>query len=252
MKMNEVDRILQDALTPMECPSELLNMKIKNMGMEEKGMRNMKRGRVIILAAAICLVLGTVAFAASVGGYSISRTDKATEQTDYDKLGAIAEKAGFSFDSVENFSNGFQFESMNTSDCENVDAEGNSQPYQSVKIAYSNSENQKVLLNIAPAEFAKFDGKFTESFKLKDTDCYYNVQLMKLIPEGYIMSEEEKQQMEDGTVWFSSGGEDQEVEELTWYFMSWTDGDCYYNLSTDEIQLSGEEMFSMAKEIMEK
>ncbi len=215
-------------------------------------MRNMKKGRVIILAAAICLILGTAAFAGGIGGYSILGTNQSTEQTNYDKLDTIVETAGFSFDSVESFSNGLKFESMNVSDCKNVDEEGNSQPYQSVKINYSNSENQKVLLSITPAEFAKFDGRFSESFDLNGMNCYYNVQLMKLIPEGYEMSAEEKQQMEDGTVWFSSGGEDQEVEEHTWYIMNWTDGNSYYNLLTDEIQLDGEEMFNMAKEIMEK
>jgi len=252
MEMNEVNKILNNALSPVECPSELLNMRVRNAKMEGKSMGNMKRGRVIILAAAICLILGTVAFAAGIGGYITSTTNPMKAETNYDRIDKIAEKAGFTFHSVESFSNGFEFESINISDCKNVDEEGNAETYQSVSIDYINGEGRKLALNITPAEFAGEDEALAESYDLNGRNCSYGIQPMKLLPQDYIMSEEEKLQQADGSVWFSTGDHVQEVTELTWHIMNWSDEENFYSLSTDEIEFTGEEMFAMAKEIMEK
>lgn len=253
MKMNEVERILKDALTPMDRPSESLNSRIRNSKTEGKNMKTIKRGRVIILVAAMCLVLGTAAFAAGFGGYSTSVSDPSKEETNYNKLNKIAAEAGFTFHAVEEFSNGFRFASVNTSDSKNVDEEGNvTKTYKSVTLRYADEKDQTLYLSIIPADSAGTDNDYTESFESGGINYYYSSHLMKLLPQDYVMSEEEKQQMDAGTVWFSSGGDNETVEESTWRNMCWSDGECYYNLSSDEAELTANEMLTMAKEVIKK
>lgn len=110
MKDEEIDQILRQTLSPI-VPDECLNQNLKRE-MEEKKVKRFNIKKMIILASACCLLVGTVSMAASGKIVTIIAGSGLSAVTDYDQLFRLEEMAGFEVDAVETFSNGYAFSEM--------------------------------------------------------------------------------------------------------------------------------------------
>lgn len=110
MKDEKIDQLLRQTLSPI-IPDERLNQNLKRE-MEEKKVKRFSIKKTVILAAACCLLVGTVSMAASGKIVTIIAGSGLSAVTDYDQLFRLEEMSGFEVDAVETFSNGYAFSEM--------------------------------------------------------------------------------------------------------------------------------------------
>ena len=111
MTDEKLSQMLQQALSS-DVPGEQLNRDIKSK-MEEKEMKkhfNMKK--VFIMAAACCLLVGTVSVA-SQGAVSYILSSGGTDiYKDFEQLEQAEKKAGFQVKAKESFESGYLFKEV--------------------------------------------------------------------------------------------------------------------------------------------
>ena len=105
--LKEMFNSISENIYPDENMLENIESKAqKRLHREEKKMKNKFKFKVIIAAAAVCLI--------SVTGYAVGNISSwegsATNETiPYEQVGKLEKKAGFEIQRVENFSNGFEY-----------------------------------------------------------------------------------------------------------------------------------------------
>lgn len=105
--LKEMFNSISENIYPDENMLENIESKAqKRLHREENKMKNKFKFKVIIAAAAVCLI--------SVTGYAVGNISSwegsATNETiPYEQVGKLEKKAGFEIQRVENFSNGFEY-----------------------------------------------------------------------------------------------------------------------------------------------
>lgn len=95
--------------------------------MEEKGMikKHFAMKKAVILAAAACLMIGTVSVASSGAVSYIVSHGKPTGYTKFTQLDEAEHKAGYNVKAVQNFRNGYHFKEMSVFETNDVDENDN-------------------------------------------------------------------------------------------------------------------------------
>ena len=216
-----------------------------------KGDSFMKsKKKVAIIAVAATFILGATAFAVSnkiTLTYSIA--SGTPEYTELPKEQQLIEDLGYAGDMVKEFSNGYTFDEGNV--VKNVtESDGTVEEFKSLSAWYTKGEN-KVILSIDKHSSDKQDKGSELVAQNGDVNIYEHSFINKIVPPGYVKSEEDLAAEERGDMFFAEDGEDH-IEETKITSVSWTKDDIRYSLMQMNGELSTDEFIAMANELIDR
>lgn len=228
--------------------------------------------KALAFAAAALLLTGAV-FAGGartkssrIGWSSSGYTYKSYEKMPQDER--FEKKFGFDlgYEIPESFSNGYTFDGATKVNNYDVYDDGTDSPlFYGIDITYKNGDRE-ITLNIEKeyeddmsySQYLKGDkATFAETYD--GTDIYKSEQIMLLVPEDYVMTDEDKVLEEEGTYFFSSvNKENFEGEnarpvktEINCTSAMWNADGISYRLFVFGVNdISSDELVEMAKEII--
>lgn len=216
---------------------------------EADTMRRFSIKKTVGIAAVLCILCAGSVLA---GGKVVSLrggSSPANEITSYEKVADMEEKAGVDGRVMKDFQNGYTFSSANLSKVKGVDKKNNVvMTYNELQLNYKKG-NKTIWLSMIPANKAmknktKKENKTTyEDMMLQSSTDHY-----KFVPENYKQTSEDKIQVENGDLYISVGTD--EVENRIYAYVSWTEDDTHYSLSS----MDGEEeagLIEMAKDMID-
>ena len=266
-KAYPVDNIFEKAETEtknVSLPDGSFNkVRTEIMKKKERGFLNMKFGFLkakTVLAGLLCIAaIGTVGVGASSGLIWYSSSDTRKEITEFPKENIVEKRVGFSPKYVDSFSNGFKFESFNSStqELEN-DNKDTITKTRSADFRYTrdgSAENQDLNFSAEKIEEQYADShKFSEeSGEYKGLKIYYYPHKYKAVPDGYKVTEEEQKMIDDGSLQVGYGDPSSEIEEHNIQSVSWyEDGIEYSIMNWNYDDLTKDQMIDMAKQVIDR
>lgn len=213
-------------------------------------MKKFSMKKLVIGVAAGCLLLSGGVFAAgrvvSLSSHSYL-WDAYKSYGDMDKAQA---KLGYPADTVEAFANGYRFDQMFVNDVNGTDEEGNViYTFKALNISYEKSGEPSVWLNAEkPVEPQIGKGEPEATRQVEGITLYYDTTTYKFVPPSYELTEEDQANLERDDFTISYGTDEVKVQKSS--NVTWEKDGVYYNLSGFDLNLSSDEMFDMAEEII--
>lgn len=257
MTNEALDHILKQTLAP-KIPDEALNQNLKR-AVEEKAMkrnkiRHFSAKKAVVLAAACCLLIGTVSVATSGKTAYLVSGFYFRDYKNFEQLSEAEAEAGFSIKAVESFQNGYTFSEMDVSDTNAKDEEGNTlDNYKEIAINYEKAGESGLSLYAMEAIHDRETDKRTadKTVGINGVEVKYYIDTYKWVPDGYEMTAEDEANMERDDYFISYGGDDEVSENQVSYVIWIQDGIRYSILNIHNASSSGE-LFQMAGEIIEQ
>ncbi len=205
----------------------------------------------VAAAAALCILIPTGVYAGGkITGYASSLKSGST-YTSYGDLEESQKDAGFTFASVESFSNGYTFSEMEISDVDKIDDEFNRMDsFKEWWGRYTREDSPEISLVIHGVlpEAAEDTTEPTETTVINGVNVSYNLDHYKFVPENYELTAEDEANMA-GPHYYISYGSDT-VEESDVSYITWNKEGIQYSLMCFESAVEAEELYEMAGEIM--
>ena len=219
---------------------------------KERTMKKINKAWIVAAAAAACILIPTGVFAAGkITGYA-SSVSFGHSYDSYEELAEAQEKAGFTFDCVESFSNGYTFTKMNISATDKLDESLNRVGSFNEWWGYYEKEGcpeiEMIIHEVLPE--AEFDVNATEQREIDGITVFYNVDHYKFVPTDYEMTAEDEANSADPHYYISV--ESDEVEESDIHFISWERDGIHYSLMCSDAIMSADEFFAMAEEMIQQ
>lgn len=248
-----ISEVLKDKAEPISMSpgqTETMKRNLRNMMKEESHMKKSMTKKVLVAAAAMCLLVSVVSIAGGkIAGYS-SGINKDEAIKSYEDIAKAAPgKLGFTPATVEKFENGFTYSEgyLEDVDCndENFTKVGS---FPELTIYYENA-SQTVLYTAsrplgdkdrsAPDASENFDG-VTINYK---KDHY------KFVPSDYQITEDEQKRIDSGDLYVSYGSDKVELDDVPYVY--WIqDGTHYLLMSSGANDVSQDNLVKMAKEVI--
>lgn len=206
----------------------------------DKDRKVIKMKKKIFLVLAATLAIAATAIGASKASYSIAHSNAFSDFTDESEIPEKAEDIGVGFKYVTEFENGYTFEKGHTVNCEDRDDNDTAlRKYKSLDLVYT-GDSGKLYFS---AE------KYNNTMDTEDGEKEAHIQPYKCFPADYELTEQDKEDMENGKYVFSYGSE--EIEEYDVYHVSWHEDGVLYMLMQYSYSgsLTLDEMTEMAEEI---
>lgn len=205
---------------------------------EEKKMKKFNFKKVAAAALLAVALTGTVCYAAGNAiGITIGITDSSQGYTRFKDLGKAEKKAGLISNAVEEFPNGYKFLRADISKFSDVDDSGNSvYSWKELDISYQNEKGNIITLDISSEKLYESDKILSQDYKKDGMTYYYNSIRNKTVPEGYVPSEKETEEMEKGILNIAEGG-DNTVTENNYLYIFWEKDDRTYYLSGFDVEM---------------
>lgn len=255
MTNKEVDQILRQTLAP-EIPGEILNGNLKKK-MEEKSMKYSEKKhfsikRAAVLAAVCCLLAGTVGVASS-GKVTTLFTAMSMDDfrgESFSQLPEAEKKAGFKIKALEKFSNGYEFTELNTFTTHGADENGNIlERYNEISLDYKKAGEYPLSLYAMEETYAHTDNRIAkQTADINGIRVSYYVDTYKLVPEGYELTTQDKENLQKDDYYISEGAEgisEGQHTTIVWY----QDNICYMIITTKGV-IPAEKLFAMAEELI--
>lgn len=204
--------------------------------------------KLVIGVAAACLLISGGVFAGKTMGY-VSGFEKT--YSSYAELDKAEEKLGFTPDVVETFSNGYSFEEMSVGNTHAVDENQKTVytfPELAVQYVRDGVSDIGLYVDKRP-EKGEQDKEPDLTDQCGDIMLRYDVYTYKFVPVGYELTEEDQANLERDDYEISEGSDEIEYSQAT--HVTWEKDGVYYDLLGSDTALTGEEMFAMAKELIE-
>lgn len=217
---------------------------------EAETMKHLSVKKFVIGVAAVCLVVGGSTFAAGHAvGFSTSRF-LWDAYTSYDDMDQAEEKLGYAVDSVEAFDNGYQFDRMSVDGVDAWDEDGNkAYTYLVMNIDYCKDGEPFIWLVMEkPVEEIERNKEPDATRNCGDITLYYDEYTYKFVPPSYELTEEDKINEERDDYYISVGSD--EVEMKKSMGVTWDKDGIHYDLGGFDLNLSADEMFDMAQQVI--
>lgn len=212
--------------------------------------RTMKfdKKKFAIIAAAATMAIGTTAFAAGGISYYTSSSSPKDAITDYSEAMSKADELGC--ESIpEAFSNGYTFENANTMDVNGMSESGKVMVTSTDFTAdYVKDDMPDIHMFVNHLHETEDNGYAVESKMIGDVEVYFNRVTYKFVPAGYELTEEDEKNMEDPHFELSCGTDEIEIMENTG--VSFQKGDKLYNMFAWDSEMTSEEWYAMAEELL--
>lgn len=238
------------SITPSRDLKDRIDREILESQKEAGNMKRFSMKKLVIGVAAGCLLLSGGVFAAgrvvSLSSHSYL-WDAYKSYGDMDKAQA---KLGYPADTVEEFANGYRFDKMFVDDVNGTDADGNViYTFKDLSISYEKSGEPSVWLDVKkPVEPQKRKGEPEAARQVEGITLYYDTITYKFVPPSYELTEEDQANLERDNFTISYGSDEVKVQQNS--SVTWEKEGVHYNLSGFDLNLSSDEMFDMAEEVM--
>lgn len=242
---NKADSVHVDALD-----RQRIQVKVYERLEEENRMKHRNWKKVIVAAAAICVLGSITAMALGRATVSVSHSSKNDAVHDYAQ--AVSMQNGFdkNVKSVEKFSNGYQFSEAVPTYGDERDEKGNILSERTyMTYTYEKDGLDSVMLNGYRSTMAEGTQPDQTMTLENGVELKYSKMRNKFVPVDYEPTEEELALSEAGKLNIGYGSD--EVEEMNSCSVIWKEGEITYVLFSFEDSLSGDEMLQMAKEVVE-
>ncbi|MBP3476749.1 MAG: hypothetical protein J6K48_10610 [Lachnospiraceae bacterium] len=237
-------------ITASRSLKERIDDEIVSSQKEAGTMKHLSVKKLIIGVAAACLLVGGGAFAAGHAVMFSSGTSLLDAYTSYDDMDKAQGKLGYAVDSVETFDNGYQFDRMFVDDVDAWDEDGNkAYTYQEMNIHYEKAGEPHMYLAIhKPVEAIGREKNPNATRTYGDIILYYDAYTYKFVPPSYELTEEDKANEERDDYYISYGSEEVKIQKSQG--VTWEKDGIFYNLAGFDLNLSADEMFDMAEQII--
>ena len=215
---------------------------------EEKKMKRFNMKKAVIATVAAVMVFGTLAVASSGVKFIASHSSVIPDYTKYSDLSTAETSVGVITNAPENFSNGYRFSGINIVENSYENEEHNTiDSFRSISIRYKNGSDS-VSYDVDPRPInAGYTSHSTDIIEENGITYYYNELHSKWVPGNYQPTDEEKAQVEAGTLNIGYGADKisySDSKSITWEI----DGNSH-ELFCMDVDISKEELLNMALEI---
>ena len=217
---------------------------------ENHCMKNKKRIRYFVLAAALICLLSITVYAVEQLNIHSYLTGSSKYYEQYSDLNRAFAQAGFQATLPESFANGFQFEKAKVQNVEAMDENNHLvMTLQEIVVFYKNQQGQYLDLraSLDMEGLPRDDRPPTSTKTLGDVELSYYRDLYRFVPEDYQPSEEEQEWASQPGHYISYGAD--EVQERIATFLCWTENGIRYSI-LDWNTVEPEAMFAMAEEMI--
>lgn len=249
MNEEKIDQLLQQALSPV-IPDEKLNQRLKRE-MEGKKMKKFMIKKVILIAAACCLMLGTVSIASSGIVSYVTSHSKAYGEKDFTKLAELEKEAGFSIKALETFTNGYAFSQMMITDNTDHDENGNAlSHYKGISLNYEKSGEDKLFIDVEQEAnvHSANEREPDQTMMIGDIEVKYYLDTYKWVPADYELTEADKINMEKDNYNISYGTD--KVSENFVSSVNWVQNGIWYSIMNIYDKTEPEVLLEMAQELI--
>lgn len=249
-KIKNVLALQCDGVTASRDLKDRIDRQILESQKEAGNMKKLSVKKLVIGVAVGCLLVSGGAFAAgrvvSLSSHSYL-WDAYKSYGDMDKAQA---KLGYPTDAVESFSNGYRFDQMFVDDVNGTDEDGNViYTYKSFNISYKKSGEPSVWLNASkPVEAFARSGEPEATRQVNGITLYYDTTTYKFVPPSYELTDEDQANLEKDNFTISYGTSDIQIQLAS--DVTWKKDGVEYILSGFDLNLSSEDMFDMAEEVL--
>ena len=248
MTDEKLNQMLQQALSS-DVPGEQLNRDIKSK-MEEKEMKkHFSMKKVFIIAAACCLLVGTVSVA-SQGAVSYILSSGGTDvYKDFEQLEQAEKKAGFQVKAKESFESGYLFKEVRVGETMDMDENDNVlAKYKEIGFTYEKGSDS-IYINAMEKKYAHENTTRMPNGKTEINGIHvgFYIDTYKWVPTDYELSAEDNANMQRNDYFVSYGAD--EVSETKVCYVVWYQDDIRYSIMAYQ-EMPAEMLFEMAKEII--
>lgn len=246
-KIKDVLTLECDGLTVSQDLKDRIDEKILT-SQEAGNMKHLPVKKLVIGVAVGCLLISGGVFAAGKVASVSSHSSAINESKSYSEMDKQEKKLGYEVDSVEQFANGYQFEKMVVGDqvCRNEDGNQVSTS-KFMNITYQRGGEPTVSLYID--KLLDVAGMSAGGSRVcGDTILYYNSATYKFVPADYELTAEDKVNQEKDNYFISYGSSEVEIQKSA--TVAWQKNGVSYQLLGFDLNLSADEMFDMAEEVM--
>ena len=234
-----------------------IERRIEEESVKEEIMRkhfNVKK--VILSVAAACLAVGTVCIAGSGLKYYMGGSSSIPDYTEFSDLAKAEETIGYDVKAVENFDNGYRFQSISIMDEALMNEVGEVQENQKgLQICYE-KDGEEITLFVRGLYQEEIDtleekgmDKYDQTLQVGEVEAGFRQITNKFVPPDYELTEEDEKNMENPNFNLAYGSS--EVEENKGFSTLWIEDGIIYNLYGTDLPITGEEMLEMARTIIE-
>lgn len=255
MTDERMDQILRQTLSP-EIPDERLNRNLKRkMAAKAAGregtMKHFNMKKAVILAAACCLLVGTVGVASSGKITTLVSGFYHKEYKDFGQLKEAQANAGFNIKAVEGFQNGYAFYDMCVDNTKGLDEDGNTlEQYKEIHIGYKKAGEDDLSFYTQPAVFAHEEGRRAADLTtdINGIEVKYYVDTYKWVPADYELTAQDEENLKRDDYYISVGAD--RVSENKVACVVWFQDGVKYSILNVHGATSSEVLFEMAEEII--
>lgn len=245
MNFNETYKNIVDDLQP----STELYDKIRIS--EETKMMRFNKMKMVVWIAAACMVFGTTVFAAGkISGYK-SWSNTLTEEKDISKAREDAEKLGVTLEIPADFSNGYVFDRSNAGGIEGLDEDGNAVVSgKSFEATYCREDASNIYLNVDPSFEPLVAEECDICKEINGIKVYFYDHIYKFVPSDYELTDEDRENMEKPGYNISYGSDEVEEQKCSGFIFEYEEK--VYNILSFDAELSADEWYEMAEELLTK
>lgn len=217
---------------------------------EGKFMKYLSIKKLCAGTAAACLLMScTGVFASRVVGFT-SASSSVPEYTSYEEISKAEERIGYQADHVERFTNGYTFSDACIGKAE---AYGETQEtiytIQSLEMTYRKPGQPDLNLNIEKKVEDIPSAKQPDAVRIcGETQLRYDEYTYKFIPDSYVLTEEDRINMQKENYYISVGSDEVEIQKAS--HVTWEKNGISYDLFGFDIEVGADGMLDMAEEIM--
>lgn len=248
MTDEKMDQILRQTLSPI-IPDESLNQNLKRE-MEETKMKHFSIKKMVILAVACCLLVGTVSVASSGKVVTIIAGSGLNTFTSFDQLSKAEKEAGFEIDAVESFSNGYAFSEMYISDYTGLDENDDTvSRNKGIGIDYKKTGSTPLILEMEEAVYNNEDDRTpAQTACINGVEVNYYVDTYKWVTVEYELTAEDIKNLERSDYNISEGADENSENQVS--NVVWVKDGVRYELISLESVVPADVLLKMAEELI--
>lgn len=233
-----------------DCMKRKITQELRIKAYETKQVRKHFNIKKTVAIGIACMVLSaTVLIAGGQVTTLVSHSNPFAVCKDYSKLNKQEKKLGYKVNIIEKYSNGYVFEDMEVGKVKGLDDTGSVvETYKEMVVDYTNELGEKITLVANQRDVGREFREPVQTLQYGNTTLYYYLDTYKFVPEDYVLTEEDKKNLERDDYEISSGAEEVEISKVS--SVQWEKDDVSYSIFAFNTKLTADELLKMASETL--
>lgn len=251
MTEQEFEALLRQALCPEIDPKDTAVHRRRPEREKTMGIRRILKNTAI--AAAVLAVLTVTAYAADfMNIQSLVNGRKYEHYSSVTEADRAMKSAGFRADIAEAFDNGYTLSTIDVQDTEARDENDRTVlTYNEIVMTYQNDGGRRLILFARPelAELPQTEDTFSDTRTIGGVMVNYKLDHYKFVPEDYEPTEEDRLWMAQPGNYLSYGADEVFCKDVA--FLLWTRENVRYSLMDNGAKETQDNLFAMARQLIE-